>query len=157
MATQSHRASRSLHAVGREERSSKVKTRKVMGWDGDMQKKQNRGFVPQFLPAYRHSAFPTKAGKTNTITLNVSPSFLLPTLTLYALYNAVVWNIPWVSQGQLSQLCPFPTTFALAGPLLEGWGEEQQGPWHCSHEHVCVINTVFNTNPKHSSVPDKEN
>lgn len=167
MLTLSHRVSLSLPAMRREERISKVKARKLMGWDRAMNKqsKTRDSFpIPTSMEGF---SLPHKTRSLSRVTVfwkdKHHHSELLPLLpTSYPdsvcfAWCHMVWNIPWVSQGRLSQLCPFPTTFAPTVPLLEGWGEEQQRPWHCSHQHACVINTLFNTNPKHNPVSDKEN
>lgn len=44
----------------------------------------------------------------------------------------VVWDIPLVSQCQLSWLCPLPSFCAPSAYLLVGWCQEQERPWHCA-------------------------
>jgi len=70
----------------------------------------------------------------------------------------MVWNIPLVSWGQLSQLCPLPTSCAHPASLLVRWCEKQKSPWlsvstaQRKEKHPCVINIVFSTNPKHNPI-----
>ena len=82
--------------------------------------------------------------------LSSSPSFIC-----WA-WHHMVWNIPWVSWGQLFWLCPLPTSCAPPASLLVGWGEKKErpclsvSPAQQELKHPCVINTVYSTNPKHS-------
>jgi len=56
----------------------------------------------------------------------------------------MVWNIPLVSWGQLSRLCPFPTTCAPSAHLLVGWGEKQKRLWLLSNNsYISVLSTFF--------------
>ena len=71
----------------------------------------------------------------------------------------MVWDIPLVSWGQPSQLCPLPAPCAPPASSLVGWCEEQKRPWLCVSaaqqqlKHPCVINIIFILNPKHSTIP----
>ena len=80
------------------------------------------------------------------------PCFLFLSLSFYCWAQwHVVWNIPLVSLGQRSWLCPLSTS---CPPL----GEEARAPQCCAGavqqqpKHRCVINTVLGTNPKHSTI-----
>ena len=70
----------------------------------------------------------------------------------------MVWNIPLVSWGQLSQLCSLPVSCTPPAYSLVGWGEKQKKPWLCVSttqqqlKHPSVINTVFSTNEMHSPI-----
>lgn len=66
-------------------------------------------------------------GKTYTITPNIHV-FLLPP-ALFA-ERHTMWNVPGVSWGQLSHLCPLPPPCALPASLM-GWCKEQKRPCHC--------------------------
>lgn len=68
----------------------------------------------------------------------------------------LLWDIPWVSGSQLSWL--HPPQFLVHPQPSHWWGEIQKMPWFClsaaqqQQNHPCVINTVFSTNPRHSSM-----
>ena len=69
----------------------------------------------------------------------------------------MVWNIPLVSWGQLSRLCPLPASCAPPASSLVGWGEEQKRPWLCKHCSAVTKTSLcyqhcFSTNPKHSLI-----
>ena len=71
----------------------------------------------------------------------------------------MVWNIPLVSWGQLSQLCPLTTSCAPPAPCWRGGVRSRKGLVLCVSttqqqlKHPCIINTVSSTNPKHSPIP----
>lgn len=98
-----------------------------------MQAKDTRNFFTRW--AGRCSAIPRRArlhhmwrwhGKKNAITPiaplpfpSSSPSFLC--------WVWWVWNIPWVSWGHLSWLCPLPTSCAPPTYLLVAWVRSRKG------------------------------
>lgn len=60
----------------------------------------------------------------------------------------MVWNIPLVSQAQLSQLCCLPAPCAPPGCSLVGQCEQHKRPWHCvstaqQNESVSVSSILF--------------
>ena len=85
------------------------------------------------------------------------PSAISPQFYCWARCH-VVWDIPLVTLGQLSSLCPLPAPGAPPAPLLSELHEKQNSPWLCAStvlqlKHRCVITTVFTPNPKHSTIP----
>jgi len=70
----------------------------------------------------------------------------------------MVWNISLVSCGQLSHLCPLPTSCALAAWPLAEQREKQKKPRCCVStaqqylKYPCFINTVFVINAKDSAI-----
>lgn len=88
-------------------------------------------------------------GKTNYHKHKHHP-FLLFSLTFYCwVWHHMVQDIPLVSSNQLSQLCPFGTSWP-GYSLWVGWWRRK--PWHCANisqqwpKHWYVINTVLTTN-----------
>ena len=67
-------------------------------------------------------------------------------------------NIALASLGQLSWLCPLPTSCAPPAFLLAGH-EKLKNPWlglnatGDNWKHQCVINILLILNPKHSTIP----
>jgi len=154
------------------ERIRRVKVRKLLGWDKDslmgkteaVQKSKAKQGIQVLLPISRQVlTIPRKAGlhraqhllwKTNAITPNIplSPSFY------WWAWHHMLWDIPLVSWGHLFQLGLLPISCAPPAYSLAGHCEKQKRPWHNVSavqqqlKHPCVINTVLDTNPKHSTI-----
>ena len=123
--------------------------------------------IHHFPLADRCSAISSKAGLHHALTVpwedkhhnSKCPS--LPSSSPHFIcwaWHCMVWSVPLVSGGQLFQLHPLPTSCTPPTSLLVGWGEKQKSPWLSVStaqqwlNHPCDINTVFNTNVKHSPI-----
>lgn len=110
------------------------------------------------------SHFPLQAGaqpstgRQGSITCNVTwegsltpniPAFPSPSFLCWA-WHQMVWDIPWVSWGQLFWLCPLSSPCAPRPP--HWWGKEQNKPWlsvstaqqpwkHLCSQHKSKMNT----------------
>ena len=73
-------------------------------------------------------------------------------------WRHMVWDIPLVIWGQLCCLCPLTTSYGPPAYVLAVEGGKQKRPWLCVNtaqqelKHVCIMRTVFSTNPKHSPI-----
>lgn len=78
---------------------------------------------------------------------------ILGLLNSTSVQHHVLWDIPLVTLGHVSWLCPLPTSFSFPISLMVGQCEKQKHPWFCvstpqqQQKHQCVINTVWVTNP----------
>ena len=130
---------------GKEGRIRRVKMRKIMGWDKDSltgkakathTSKAKQGIhspLPTSRQVFRHlqeSRAPSCIAVTwedrrshSELPPSLSPSS--PSFYCWAPSHAV-WDIPFLSWGQLSQLCPLPTSCAPTACSLVGQSEKQK-------------------------------
>ena len=133
---------RLLPPGGMGERIRRVKVGKLVSWDTDILTGKAKAVCASKAKQGIHSLLPidgqvfshlqesrapshiTVIGKTKAVTPNV-PYF--PS----SFPHHMVRNIPFVSWGQLSQLCPLPTSSAPLCYSLVGSCEKQKKPWLC--------------------------
>lgn len=85
-------------------------------------RQMSRYFVGSLLSAYIMIAWEDKHHN------HECPSFLLLSLSIYCWTQYhTVWNIPLISWGQLSQLCPLPTSGSPPAYFL--WGAAGKREW----------------------------
>ena len=140
-----------LAPSGMGERIGRVKVRKLVGWDKDSLKRGKAKAVhtSKAKPGI-HSPLPMGRQVFSHLQESRAPSRVMgswedkhhnskhpslpsssPSFIGWA-WRHIAWNIPWVSWGQLSQLCPLPTPCAPPACSLVAWGEEQKSPWRCA-------------------------
>lgn len=85
---------------------------------------------------------------TREVKYHCSPSSSISPSSVWWVWHHMVWNVPCVNWGLLSQLGLLPTPCAPPVSLLVGWDEEQEKPWlHPSpaqqqQKHPFVTSTV---------------
>ena len=156
------------------ERIRRGKVRKLMGWVKDslahkanaMYTRKAKQRINSLLPIGRQGVChlqESRAPRWITVTWedkchhseHPPLPFYSPSFTCWA-WCHMVWDIPLVSWGQLSQLYFLPYSCAPPAYSLVSWYEKQKRPWLCGstaqqyRKHPCVINIVFSTNPEHS-------
>jgi len=131
------------------ERNGSEKVRKLVGWDKDSLTGKAKAVRASKAKEGVHSLHPISRQVFSRLQESRAPSCAVvtsedkhrhsedpllpspPVLYCWA-WRHTVWNIPLVSQGQLSQLCPLPGPGAPPAYSLVGWGKEQKRPWLCA-------------------------
>lgn len=94
-------------------------------------------------------------GKANIITANVPPSSFSQLLLLSTVpYDLNIPMVTW-SLGVSCPQCLLPTSCAPSASL--SWETVLHKHWSEWLKHPCVLNTVFITNPNHSTAMNKIN
>lgn len=144
-----------------------------MGWGKDSKKakvihtnKAKQEIKSCFPHAVRCSTLSRRAGPhhSNRDLGRNSPLFqmsLIPTSSPHLTYWAwcqMVWTIPLVSWGHLTQLCLLPPSHApqISSAVWPYTGQKRPWLWvnpaHQQQKHPHIINPMFSTNPKHSPI-----